>query len=138
MSADKSGLDRFAAWNAGKASACAPFANPRDLTQAAVAAALEGAKQTLNDMIGNTLMTPDQTNAVRGAILRIRALITAPQRDAMQAVIDAAVAEARADDAETIAEFRAALSDWDRHGGQVQHERLLAAEAALAQIGAKP
>ena len=63
-----------------------------DLSQASVAAALEAAVQTLNDMLGNTLMTPDQVNAVRGAVLRIRALITDRDR----------VAKARAEDAKKI------------------------------------
>lgn len=90
MSADKSGLDRFMAWNSGKASACAPFANPRDLTQAAVAAALEGARRAA------LKLAHDGDHSVANAI---RALITNPQRDAMQAVIDAAKAEARAEDA---------------------------------------
>ena len=73
-------------------------ANARtDLSQAAVAAALEAAAQTLNDMLGNTLMTPDQVNAVRGAVLRIRAMITPAQHDALAAHVAAEVAKARAE-----------------------------------------
>lgn len=83
---------------------------PADLAQAAVDAALEGAAVALNDRGAreedNFGLNRASQNYFRARDM-VRALITAPQRDALQAVIDAAVAEARAEDAAALAESRA-------------------------------
>ena len=91
-------LDRYEQW------ADFAFAPQPDLTQAAVAAALEGAADTamqVADRAGKVGAIHNSMGALQ-AHDAIRTLITQPQREALQAVINAAKAEARAEDADLL------------------------------------
>lgn len=76
-----------------------------DLSQASVAAALEAAAGIAYKAWDGE---PEDGEAVRS---EIRALITPAQRTALQAAIDAAKAEARAEDAAKIAQLEQDLAD---------------------------
>ena len=108
--------------------------------------------------LGSDCLVDDDVSACADIAAAIRALITAPQRDALQAVIDAAVAKARAEDAahqqsySSAADMLAivdalrisgpiALADFKSHPFILNNEEEAAVAvitAALTQIGAKP
>jgi len=92
-------------WDYTKESAVAAWNRRTDLSQAAVAAALETAKDALNKMPRREERLGGQRTQyiqLHEAVETIAALITPAQHDALAAHVAAEVAEARAEDAAKI------------------------------------
>lgn len=120
-----------------------------DLSQATVAAALKSAAEicagfaaicTRSAAIPHTHpenVAVDNNRAVTAEHLAeaIRALITPDQRTALQAAIDAAKAEARAEDAAKIAQI---ADGYDEGGDRAIATGIRTVLACIYQIGAKP
>lgn len=134
-----------------------------DLSQAAVAAALEAAAQTVDTLgdsavteaLGTRLCCDGHMCGCQGAdvgayiLHQIRALITQRDRDALAAHVAAEVAKARAEDVKLIAALHSAAdtgrfyvdliaSGLNVGRADTAKQSLADIDAALAQIGAKP
>ena len=126
-----------------------------DLSQASVAAALEAAAELLDseadDLVASASRFRGGTNphhsrmdlatVLRVRASNVRALITPAQRTALQAAIDAAVAEARAEDAQAVKMLAFAAQTFCNRveAGEIRSKRSYAMfKDALAQNGAKP